>query len=170
MARSYAHARVWFGRVVLAIFVVAVASCVTTGRQFTVNLDQPARVLHVEPGQEWMDTGLTVRRDEWLSITATGAVQWTAGAQSVGPDGLGGYPGWNSGRGGLIGRVDGGKAFEIGARTTLFRVRNGRSRWTYPPPPLKMPADGHLWLGFKGFTRTGTAGSFEVTVTQAMKR
>jgi len=117
-----------------------------------------------------MDTGLTVRRDECLSITATGAVRWTAGAQSVGPDGLGAYPGWNIGRGGLVGRVDGGKAFDIGARTTQFRSRNLRSRATYPPPPVRMPADGHLWLGFNRFTRLGTAGSFEVTVTRAVKR
>jgi hypothetical protein len=127
----------------------------------------PPVVVRVEAGHAWTGTGVQVHKDDWLFVTATGEIYWSARHASAGPDGIGGLPGWVM-TGGLIGRVSGsGHTFEIGARTRPFRSRNLRSQATYPPPAIRMPADGEFTLGFKGYSPGTNSGSFEVTIRRA---
>ena len=39
----------------------------------------------------------------------------------------------------------------------------------YPPPPIKMPRDGSLYVGFKKFTSGANTGTFEVTIRPAVR-
>lgn len=155
------------GPLVLIVGTTAIGSCVHRPAM-TPETGAPPLVIHVQPEHEWTDSGLTVHRDDWLFITATGDVSWSARKKSVGPNGVNGSPGWPVGGGGLVGRVDGTtKAFDIGARTERFRYRNARSRATFEPPPVHMPADGHLLLGFKDFKPGANTGEFLVTIRRA---
>lgn len=98
-------------------------------------------------------------------MTATGEVHWGARQETIGPNGRDGSPGIRVGAGGLVGRIDASpKAFDIGARTQLFRYRASRPWATYAPPPIRMSTEGHLWLGFKDFRTGSNTGGFEVTI------
>ena len=123
-------------------------------------------IMRLEPNQPWTDTGLTVRKGERLFFTATGEIYWAASGTTTGPDGLNGLVGWRVGRGGLVGRVgDAGKPVWIGGRTTPFPDQHARPpHHPHPPPPIKIPRDGALFLGFDGFTPGDNQGSFEVTI------
>lgn len=128
----------------------------------------PLQVIRMQPDRPWIDTGVVVQRGEQLFITATGSVVWGGRSTAAGPDGIKGYPGWTIGAGGLVGRVDGAtKTFDVGARTQLFLSKFLRHHTYYPPPPIRMPADGPLLLGFKDFRQGANRGEFEVTVRHA---
>ena len=123
-------------------------------------------IVRVEPDRPWMDTGLTVRKGDQLFFTATGEIHWAARGTASGPDGINGLVGWRVGPGGLVGRVgDRGKPFAIGDRTTPFPDQHARPpHRRHPPPPVKVPRDGKLFLGFRDFTSGDNQGSFEVTI------
>lgn len=127
----------------------------------------PPVIVHVQAGQEWTATGVRVHKNDWLFVTATGEIYWGARQTSAGPDGIGGSPGWLN-TGGLIGRVAAsGRTFDIGARTKPLRSHDMRSQATYPPTPIRMPADGELTLGFKQYSPGANSGGFEVTIRRA---
>lgn len=123
-------------------------------------------ITRVEPKCPWTDTGLSVYKGERLFFTATGEVRWAVNGTTSGPDGMNGLVGWRVGRGGLVGRVgEAGRPFAIGGRTTLFPDQHARPpHHPYPPPPIKMPHDGKLFLGFESFMPGDNQGSFEVTI------
>lgn len=157
---------------VVAATSCAVVACSSLNGKWKPSTELTPDVLLVEPRQEWMDTGMDVTAGQLLFFTATGEVRWASSAGlgvGLGPDGLDGSPGWRVGRGGLIGRVgDRGKPFDIGARTRPFPAKNERGlRRRYPPPPIKMPASGRLFLGFKGYRPGANHGAFEVTIKAA---
>jgi hypothetical protein len=120
----------------------------------------------VLPNRPWTNTGLTVRKGERLFFTATGEIRWAASGATCGPDGIDALIGWRVGRGGLVGRVgEQGKPFAIGSRTTLFPDKHPRPpHHPHPPPPITVPRDGELFLGFESFTPGDNLGSFEVTI------
>lgn len=125
----------------------------------------PATVVSVVPDRPWTGTGIIVKRGDSIFFNATGEVFWASRQLRSNPDGSKGSPGWRVGAGGLIGRVADSKAFDIGARTRLFPDRHPRPpHHPYPPPPLNMPRDGELLLGFKDFTPGENQGSFQVTI------
>jgi len=127
----------------------------------------PPTVVRVDATQEWTDTGITVRKDDRLFLTATGEIYWDAHRASAGPDGIGGSPGWLN-TGGLIGRVSSSPTiFDIGARMDPMPSPNLRSKTMHPPPPIRIPADGVLELGFKRYSAGANTGSFEVTIRHA---
>jgi hypothetical protein len=130
-----------------------------------------ATVVAFQPTAPWMDTGLTVHKGDLFLVSATGEVFWQARNQKTGGDGLGGTPGWNVGTGGLQGKVGAdGKAFDLGARTSLFPDKHARPpHHPHPPPPIAMPSDGALYLGFKAFTAGANTGALEVTIRPAMR-
>ena len=124
-------------------------------------------VVQVAADRQWTETALHVHRVDWLDFTATGDIFWELRRVTAGPDGIGGSPGWLK-TGGLIGSVSGtAKTFELGARTTPLPYRDPRSRATYPPPPVRMPADGTLRLGFKDYQGGANHGNFTVTIRRA---
>ena len=129
-------------------------------------VELPATVT-VSSASAWSDTGITVHKGDRLLFTATGEVYWQARSQAIGPDGDHGVPGWSVGPGGLRGRVGtGGRPFDLGARTTTLQPpKHARPpKEPYVPPPVRMPADGSLYLGFKQFTAGANTGRFDVTI------
>jgi hypothetical protein len=131
----------------------------------------PATVMTMRPRDAWTDTGITVHKGEPLLFAATGEVFWQARNRTTGPDGEKGVPGWSVGPGGLLGRVGiDGKPFDVGARTSLLvPPRWARSpRHPYSLPPVTMPRDGTLYLGFKSFASGTNTGMFEVTIRPAV--
>jgi hypothetical protein len=134
--------------------------------------DPNGATVHVDvaPNTEWTETPLSVRRGERLLFVATGTVWWGASNTTTTADGYDGTPGWHVGRGGLVGRVGAdGKLFEIGAREGLFPDKHPRPpHHPYPPPPIEMPRDGRLYLGFKEFTPGANAGAFAVGIARVV--
>jgi len=130
----------------------------------------PPAVVQMIPNQAWTDTGLAVRKGDSLFFSAIGEIHWSERQSTVGPDGIKGLPGWTVGTGGLVGRVAGtSKVFDIGARTQPFPVKNARVHLWYPPPPITMPGEGTLLLGFKRFEPGPHSGVFEVTIRRGRR-
>ena len=124
----------------------------------------PLVVVHIEPVHEWTETMVVVRKGERLIIRATGEIRWLTTGRRTNPDG----EGWSSfgvGHGGLVGRIDDGKAFDIGARTHLFPDMHARPpHIPFAPRPLRMKRDGTLFLGFRGWKAGEFDGAFTVTI------
>jgi hypothetical protein len=60
------------------------------------------------------------------------------------------------------------KRFDIGARTQMFLSKGSlRHHLYYAPPPIRMPANGHLELGFKDFMQGANTGEFDITIRRA---
>lgn len=131
----------------------------------------PSTVISVMPTSPWTETAVTVRKGERLLFTATGDVLWERSNSTTGPDGYKGVVGWSIGRGGLIGKIgENGKAFDIGARAGLFPDQHARPpHHPYPPPPIKMPRDGKLYLGFNEFAAGANTGMLNVTISRAVR-
>jgi hypothetical protein len=127
--------------------------------------------LELSPSVAWSETSLTVRRGDELLFVATGQVTWGASNASTSPDGQDGVAGWHVGRGGLVGKIGpDGTPFDIGARDKLFPDKHPRPpHHPYPPPPIKMPRNGRLFLGFKDFTAGANTGMFTVTIDRAIE-
>lgn len=149
------------------IFVcAAVSGCFIPGNPNKLpDPTMPATVIRVVPDRPWTDTGLVVRKGDSIFFMATGEVVWATRNARSSPDGIKGSPNWRVGDGGLVGRVDDSKTFDIGARVGLFPDHHPRPpHHPFPPPPLKMPRDGKLLLGFKAFMPGENEGSFDVTI------
>jgi hypothetical protein len=138
--------------------------------KFQPDAASPTTIVRLIPTTAWTETGITVHKADRLLFTAMGEVSWQTQHRTTTPDGDKGLPGWNVGPGGLLGRVGvDGKAFDIGARTGPFAGKRAHTpQHPYPPPPITMPRDGALYLGFKNFTPGGNTGTFEVTVRRAV--
>ena len=136
---------------------------------FEVDRSVQPVVIELAPTAMWKDSGIAVRKGDRLLFTATGEIAWNARGPSVGPDGVDGRPGWRVGRGGLVGKVGAdGKPFDIGARTGLFPARHARPPYHHsPPPPIRMPRDGRLFVGFKDFTGGAHTGTLRVAIHAA---
>ena len=108
------------------------------------------------PGNQWVNTGFAVRRNETLRFNATGDVMWTPNAADRATPGgaanrtqpgvspVSGAPG-----GALIARIDNGKPFLIGNQGSA-----------------KMPANGQLFLGINDDVLTDNTGDFFVTISR----
>ena len=124
----------------------------------------PLAVVRIDPAHEWTETIVTVRKGERLIIRATGEIRSVTTGRHTNPDG----EDWSSfgvGNGGLIGRIDDSKAFDIGARTHLFPDMHARPPHVpFVPRPLRMKRDGSLFLGFKGWKAGKFDGAFTVTI------
>jgi hypothetical protein len=115
----------------------------------------------VVPGnQQWVSSGLTVRRGETLTFTSTGEVRLSSDSNDVA-----GITGSRTQRyaaasplpqfyaGALIGRIGNGPAFAIGDQTTI-----------------QMPASGVLWLGINDDVVADNVGHFNVVITRPRRR
>jgi len=130
----------------------------------------PPTIVVLRPTAPWTDTGITVHKGDRLFVTATGEVFWPARNRRTRPDGENGRPGWSVGPGGILGKIGSDeKPFDVGARTGLFPDKHPRPpHHPYPPPPLEMPRDGTLHLGFKDYVAGANTGMFDVTIRPAV--
>lgn len=110
--------------------------------------------------QQWVPTGLTVRRGEQVSFNATGQVQLSADPNDKAqPSGAFsqrkavGSPLPNELAGALIGRIGNGAPFAIGNQ-----------------PSIPMPASGPLYLGINDDAMGDNSGQYNVVVTRASRR
>jgi hypothetical protein len=114
----------------------------------------------VSATQQWVPTGITVRRGETVRFTSTGEVQLSADPNDKAqPSGAFsqrkavGSPLPNEFAGALIGRIGNGQPFAIGNQTSL-----------------PMPASGPLYLGINDDALGDNSGQFNVVVTRASRR
>lgn len=116
--------------------------------------------VRVDARQAWTPANLSVSRGERLAFQATGQIGWGRGATQVAdPDGVNpgdrqNYPVPSAGAGALVGRVDNGRPFFIGASTN----------------PIAMPGDGQLFLGVNDDDCRDNRGFFVVRIAQAQVR
>ena len=111
--------------------------------------------IRVEGNQQWLDTGIDVRRGDLLVFNARGNITVMEGAVAVGPDGTTGargsrYPVRNAPLGALIGGVGNSAPFLIGSDTQ----------------PITMPASGRLMLGINDDFFDDNTGAFTVTISR----
>lgn len=138
-------------RVYLGTYPVAAI----TGNVNTADLargsDTPG-ALYVPARGGWVNTGLRVRKGEWISFSSSGQVQLSdnsgdragvAGTPRTAP----GAPMPSAYAGALIGRVGNGQAFAIGDQAAVA-----------------MPFDGILYLAVNDDERSDNAGEFIVSV------
>ena len=133
---------------------------------FTPDRTAAPAVVELTPDRDWEDTGLSVSKGERLFVTTAGSIFWGFRGLQADADGVGGYPGWKVGPGGLVGRV-GERTFDIGARTQPFLSKYLRVHSYSAPPAIVMPSDGRLMLGFKDFQANANTGDFQVTIWRA---
>lgn len=115
-----------------------------------------ANTVRVPANQQWVDTGLTVRRGDRVRFVASGQIQLSSDSNDVAtPAGslngrrpTGPLP--QSLAGALLGRIGGVQIFGIGDQTTA----------------LPMPADGRLQLGVNDDNVGDNRGEFQVEVTR----
>jgi hypothetical protein len=118
----------------------------TTGGVTTVN---------VQGNEEWTSTNLTVRRGEVYNVSSSGLVRFSpqpndtaqaagAGRQAMGPN----APLPSAPKGALLGRIDQGTPFLIGAQRQV-----------------RIPADGTLYLGVNDDLVSDNSGSLQVTLS-----
>jgi hypothetical protein len=113
----------------------------------------------VSAASAWTTTSITVRRGDVLSFDTTGTVSFRPGnGNIVGPEGKNAvrsnrYPVPALPAGGLIGRVDGGVPFAIGAGRTVV-----------------MPASGRLQLGVNDDHFGDNSGAFQVQIRRGRQQ
>jgi hypothetical protein len=117
----------------------------------TKGVDTPG-ALYIPANGGWVNTGLRVRKGEWISFSTSGQVQLSdnsadrAGAAGT-PRNAPGAPLPNAYAGALIGRVGTGQAFAIGDQAAV-----------------PMPFDGILYLAVNDDQRADNSGEFIVSV------
>ena len=120
-----------------------------------VNTPVPQGAIQVLANQQWVTTGVGVRKGQRVAFSATGQIQFSPDSAHVaGPDGnpavqTPGMPVAAMAAGGLIGRVGNSQPFPIGSNRQ----------------PIVMPATGALELGVNDTIVGDNAGWFVVTLT-----
>ena len=117
--------------------------------------------LSVPANKPWTSAGIIVKQGQKLSFAATGQIHWGSDSDKIaGPEGsldtrssrLGArfaYPVRGMGAGGLIGRIDQGPPFRIGASMSM-----------------PMPQTGTLYLGINDNFFRNNSGSVQVSITR----
>lgn len=118
----------------------------------------------VNGSQPWTDTGINVRKGEWVAFSATGQVRIAHGdspetvanpnGAGTGPASRQDYPIPTMAVGGLIGRVGNAKPFEIGSETKAIRMTDA----------------GRLSLGINDVEFGDNSGAFGVTIKRPLSR
>jgi hypothetical protein len=125
----------------------------TSGAQAT-QLESGA--VSVPGNQSWVDTGITVRKDQTFNFRTTGQVQLSTDANDVAQSAgamtgrkAAGSPLPDALAGALIGRIGNGPAFAIGNQTSI-----------------SMPANGRLFLGINDDHVADNSGNFSVVISR----
>jgi hypothetical protein len=124
-------------------------------------VNAPQGSIAVNGNQPWTDTAVDVRAGDQLRFTSTGEIRVASGNAReavANPNGSGsfaaprnGYPVPAMAVGGLIARVGNSKPFPIGMSNQ----------------PIRMPADGRLYLGINDDGFGDNSGAFYVTIARA---
>jgi hypothetical protein len=129
------------------------------GTTMTTQPAEPGAIV-VPANQQWVATGLTVRRGETVNFRSSGQIQLSADAndraQVTGAFGgrrAAGAPMPNILAGALIGRIGNGQPFAIGDQASI-----------------PMPASGPLYLGINDDVLNDNQGQFQVVVQQTGRR
>lgn len=133
---------------------VATSGAATPG---ATNAGAPGTIT-VPANQQWVPTGITVRRGERIGFNVQGEVQFANGerataAGSVNQRRVSGSPLANELAGALIGRIGNGQPFAIGNQTAI-----------------PMPESGPLYLGINDDNVSDNSGQFTVTLTRTANR
>jgi hypothetical protein len=147
-------------RIVLARPSTA-SAVATTGMQSTQStIGANGGTITVPGNQQWVPTGLAVRKGDQLTITASGEVQLSADSGDVAnPSGstkaryAQNAPLPTTLAGALIGRIGNGKPFGIGSNATF-----------------SAPDTGQLFLGVNDDGMGDNQGAFQVTVQRTARR
>ena len=112
------------------------------------------RTVQVDAKQPWTDSGITVRAGDHVVFRASGDIDVLTGqGLSAGPAGTpavkGNYPVAGASAGALIARVGTGRPFLVGSSTE----------------PIRMPANGRLFLGINDDHLGDNSGAFSVGLT-----
>jgi hypothetical protein len=128
---------------------------------FTEGMPVPGGAVRVPGNQRWVSTGLTVRRGEQVSFSATGRVQLSDdpgdvahSAGSLRQRNAPGSPLPQNFAGALIARVGNSAPFPIGDNTA----------------PIAMPAAGQLFLGINDDEVSDNRGEFVVNIARTNTR
>jgi hypothetical protein len=147
---------------VARIYLVAPAGISgNTGTAIVGSGAQPDGSINVNAAEPWTNTGIRVRTGEMLNFSATREIRVGPGANDV--SNANGNPNVGAGAtlfrrlpvtrvpvGTLIARVNNGTPFELGAA----------------PPPVRMPANGTLFLGINDLTFNDNSGYFRVVISR----
>ena len=125
------------------------------GTTMTTAPAEPGAIV-VPANQQWVATGLTVRRGETVNFRSSGQIQLSADendraqvAGALSGRRVGGSPLPNVIAGALIGRIGNGQPFAIGDQASI-----------------PMPASGPLYLGINDDSLNDNQGQFQVVVQQ----
>ena len=147
-------------RIILARPATATAAPPSGTQTLPAAIGTTGGSLTVPANQQWVATGLNVRRGERLTITANGEVQLSADSSDVAnPSGStkGRYaqnaPLPTTLAGALIGRIGNGKPFGIGSNATFTA-----------------PDTGQLFLGVNDDAAGDNQGAFQVTIQRQTRR
>lgn len=117
-----------------------------------------AGTITVPATQQWVATGLTVRRGERVTFNSQGEIQFASGERasvsgSMNQRRVSGAPLPGELAGALIGRIGNGQPFAIGNQTAI-----------------PMPESGPLYLGINDDNLGDNSGQFSVTLSRAARR
>jgi hypothetical protein len=134
------------------------AAVATSGGGTTASTPGPAGSISVPGNQQWVATGLTVRRGERIGFNVQGEIEFApndraAAAGSLNQRRTPGAPLPNELAGALIGRIGNGQPFAIGNQASI-----------------PMPDSGPLYLGVNDDNLGDNSGQFNVTLTRAARR
>jgi hypothetical protein len=137
--------------------VASAAGAQTQAQGTAGNAAIPSGGIRIPANQQWVPTGIMVRKGQRVAFSATGEVHFSGEAAHVsGPDGnpsvqTAGLPVAGMSVGGLIARVGNSQPFPIGSNRS----------------PIAMPESGMLMLGVNDTNVTDNSGEFIVTLQNA---
>jgi len=147
-------------RIILARPAVATTGAAVTQQAQVSTIGANGGTISVPSNQQWVATGLNVRKGDSLTITATGTVQLSGDADDTATP-----TGSTKGRyaqnaplpavlaGGLIGKIGNGKPFGIGSNATF-----------------SAPDTGQLFLGVNDDGMGDNQGAYQVTIQRTARR
>jgi hypothetical protein len=137
--------------------VASAAGAQTQAQGTAGNAAIPSGGIRIPANQQWVPTGIMVRKGQRVAFSASGEVHFSGEAAHVsGPDGnpsvqTAGLPVAGMSVGGLIARVGNSQPFPIGSNRS----------------PIAMPETGMLMLGVNDTNVTDNSGEFIVTLQNA---
>jgi hypothetical protein len=145
------------GRIYLGNFPGATTAAAAPEPTFTEGQAVPGGAVRVPGNQQWVNTGIAVRRGQQVSFSANGRVQLSSdtgdvahSAGSLRQRTAAGSPLPQNFAGALIGRVGNSAPFPIGDNTA----------------PITMPASGVLFLGINDDEVSDNRGEYVVNITR----
>jgi hypothetical protein len=147
---------------VARIYLVAPAGIGNTGNVISGGGVQPDGSVTVNAADPWTSTGIRVRTGEMLNFSATREIRVGPGANDI--SNANGNPAISAG-GTLFRRLP---VTRVPVGTLIAKVGNNGQPFELgaAPPPVRMPANGVLFLGINDLTFNDNSGWFRVVVSR----